>query len=125
MTNYSKAAARADASLRRKGGVVVLRRETPGEYDPEVGGPGAGSETDYEGTGVKLDYDVQLIDGTNILRGDQQLLLSPLQRNGQPMPVPKNSDLVLIGATTYFIKNVAKLEPTDTSLLYTLQLRGV
>lgn len=125
MTDYAKAAARADASLRRKGGVVTLRREVPGEYDPATGGPGAGTVTDYDGTGVKLNYNQDDIDGTLIKQGDQQLLLSPLQRDGTAMPTPVTGDRVLIGAKTFTVQNVADLQPTETSLLFTLQLRGV
>ncbi len=125
MTDYAKAAARADASLRRKGGLVTLCREVPGEYDPATGGPGAGTVAEYDGTGVKLNYNQDDVDGTLIKQGDQQLLLSPLQRGGSPMPTPTTSDTVLIGAKVYTIANVIDLQPTDTSVLYTLQLRGV
>lgn len=126
MTDYAKAAVRADQSLRRKGAAVVLRRPAPSEYDPEIGGiPPGGPDTDYTGTGIKFDYDAKMVDGTSILRGDQQMLLSPLQRDGTPMPKPSCSDLIVIGAKKYAIKDVADLSPTDTSLLYTLQLRGL
>lgn len=126
MTDYSKSAERADKSLRRKGTVVILRRPAKGDYDPEIGGiPNGGQDTDYSGTGVKFDYDAQLIDGTTIVRGDQQMLLSPLQRDGSPMPKPSVSDLIVIGTQKYAIRNVAELSPTDTSILYTLQLRGM
>lgn len=125
MTDYTKAAARADASLRRKGGPVVLRREVPGEYDPETGGHGVGTVTEYIGTGVKLDYDVENVDGALIQRGDQQLLLSTLQRDGTPLPAPTVADLVIVGPNTYTVKNVADLQPTDISVLFTLQLRGI
>jgi len=125
MTDYAKTAARADQSLRRKGAIVTLRREAPGEYDPETGGPGTGTVTEYLGTGVKLNYEAENIDGTLIQRGDQQLLLSPLQRDGTPMPTPTVADLVLVGGVAYTIANVGDLQPVDVSLLFTLQLRGV
>ncbi|SDF81575.1 MULTISPECIES: hypothetical protein [unclassified Duganella] len=127
MTDYTKAAARADASLRRKGGLVTLRRVLEADYDPGTGGPvpGTGGEVDLEGTGVKLNYNQDDIDGTLIKQGDQQLLLSTLQRDGATMPLPTTADVVLIGAKVYTIANVINLEPTDVSLLYTLQLRGV
>lgn len=131
MTDYSKTAALADASLRRRGeksvsqGVVTLRREVPGEYDPDLGGLGPGTTIDYLGTGLKLNYEQRDIDGTLIKQSDQQLLLSPLQRNGTPMPLPVSGDQVVIGVTVYTVGMVADLQPTDTSVLYTLQLRGL
>ncbi len=125
MTDYTKAAARADQSLRRKGGIVTLRRELPGQYDSGTGGIGPGTTADYFGTGFKLNYEAENIDGTLIQRGDQKLLLSPLQRDGTPMPTPTVSDLVLIGGAAYTIANVGDLQPVDISLLFTLQLRGV
>ncbi|MES2262098.1 MAG: hypothetical protein V4724_26555 [Pseudomonadota bacterium] len=124
MSDYTKIAARADQSLRRKGGTVVLRRMVTGEYDTDTGGAPV-TTTDYSGMGVKLAYSAEMVDGTLIQSGDQQLLLSPLQRDGTPMPAPTAADLVLIGAKTFTIKSAGADEPTDTPVLYTLQLRGV
>ena len=124
MTDYSKTALRADQSLRRKGGIVVLRQVVTGAYDPDLG-MAPTITTDYEGTGVKIAYEAENIDGTLIKQGDQQLLLSPLQRNGAKMPLPVSGDQVVIGATVYTVGMVADLQPTDTSVLYTLQLRGI
>lgn len=124
MTDYAKTAARADQSLRRKGGIVTLRKVATGEYDTDTGKP-AITTTDYSGTGVKIGYSADLIDGTLIQSGDQQLLLSPLQRSGAVMPMPADDDMVLIGSATFTVKSVGKEEPTDTAVLYTLQLRGI
>lgn len=124
MSNYSKTAARADQSLRRKGGIVVLRRVVTGEYDPGLG-TAPTITTDYEGTGVKINYEAENIDGTLIQAGDQKLLLSPLQRNGAPMPAPTAADLVLFGGVSYTVKAVETTAPVDVSVLHTLQLRGL
>ncbi|MDN2710605.1 hypothetical protein O0880_14360 [Janthinobacterium sp. SUN118] len=124
MTDYAKTAARADASLRRKGGIVVLRQVVTAEYDPDLGAAPS-TTTDYEGTGVKINYEAENIDGTLILAGDQQLLLSPLQRNGTPMPAPTAADLVLFGGASYTAKAVETTAPVDVAVLYTLQLRGL
>lgn len=124
MADYSKTASRADQSLRRKGGIVVLRQVVTGEYDPELG-TAPSTSTDYEGTGVKINYETQNIDGTLILAGDQQLLLSPLQRNGAPMPAPTAADLVLFGGDSYTVRAVETTAPVDVAVLYTLQLRGL
>lgn len=124
MTDYAKTAARADQSLRRKGGIVVLRHVVTGAYDPGQGTAPV-TTTDHEGTGVKIAYEAENIDGTLIQAGDQQLLLSPLQRNGAPMPAPTSADLVLFGGASYTVKTVETTAPVDVAVLYTLQLRGM
>lgn len=124
MVDYAKTAARADASLRRKGGIVVLRQVVTGEYDPGLGTAPI-ITTDYEGTGVKIAYEAENIDGTLIQSGDQKLLLSPLQRNGQSMPAPTAADLVLFGGANYTVKAAATTAPVDVAVLHTLQLRGL
>ena len=124
MTDYAKTAARADQSLRRKGGIVVLRQVVTGDYDPDLGAAPT-STTDYEGTGVKINYETENIDGTLIQAGDQKLLLSPLQRNGAPMPTPTTADLVLFGGASYTVKAVETTAPVDLAVLHTLQLRGL
>jgi hypothetical protein len=124
MTDYSKTASRADQSLRRKGGIVVLRQVLTGEYDPDLGAAPS-TTTDYEGTGVKINYEAENIDGTLIQAGDQKLLLSPLQRNGQAMPAPTAADLVLFGGASYTVKSVETTAPVDVAVLHTLQLRGL
>lgn len=124
MTDYSKTAARADQSLRRKGGIVALRQVVTGEYDPGLGAAPS-TTTDYEGTGVKINYEAENIDGTLIQAGDQKLLLSPLQRNGTAMPAPTAADLVLFGGASYTVKSVETTAPVDVAVLHTLQLRGI
>lgn len=124
MIDYAKTAERADASLRRKGGIVVLRQVVTGDYDPGLG-TAPTTTTDYEGTGIKINYEAENIDGTLIQAGDQQLLMSPLQRNGQAMPAPTAADLVLFGGASYSVKAVETTAPVDVAVLYTLQLRGL
>ena len=124
MTDYAQTAARADQSLRRKGGIVVLRQVVTGDYDPGLG-TAPTTTTDYEGTGVKINYEAENIDGTLIQAGDQQLLLSPLQRNGAPMPASTVADLVLFGGSSYTVKAVETTAPVDVAVLYRLHLRGL
>lgn len=123
MTDYAKKARETDAKLRKKGGTVTLRRIVLGDDDPDTGKP-TRDERDYTAAGVKFGYVAERIDGKLIQSGDQELLLSPLQLNGQPLPEPTTGDLVLINGAKFAIHNVAKLEPTDVVILYTLQLRG-
>jgi hypothetical protein len=125
MTDYTKTAARADASLRRKGGTVTLRRIVLGDYYPDSGQKETISDTTYAGTGVKVAYEASDIDGTLILATDQQMLLSPLQTNGAAMPEPKSGDTVTVGTSAFNVISVAKVEPFDVAVLFTLQLRGL
>lgn len=123
MTDYTKKARETDTKLRKKGGTVTLRRIVLGDDNPDTGKPDK-TVTDYTAAGIKLGYEAERIDGNLIQSGDQELMLSPLQLDGQPLPEPKNSDLILIGGVTYAIKSVGKLEPVDVPILFTLQLRG-
>jgi len=124
MTDYTKTAARADQSLRRKGGVVTLRRVVTGDYDTDSGAA-LTTTTDFEGTGVKVGYEAEEIAGTSIQSGDEKLLLSPLQRTGVPMPAPTTADRVLIGTALYSVEHASKTAPVDLAVLFTLQLRGL
>lgn len=123
MTDYAKKARETDTKLRKKGGTVTLRRIVLGDDDPDTGKPEQ-TITDYTAAGIKFGYVAERIDGKLIQSGDQELLLSPLQLNGQQLPEPTTGDLVLINGAKYAIHNVAMLEPTDVPILYTLQLRG-
>lgn len=123
MTDYAKKARDTDAKLRAKGGTVTLRRIVLGDDDTDAGKPGR-TETDYTAAGVKLNYEADRIDGKLVQVGDQELLLSTLQLNGQPLPVPTMGDQIWIGGARFAIKSIAKLEPTDVPVLFTLQLRG-
>ncbi|TYQ19916.1 UNVERIFIED_ORG: hypothetical protein JN05_01284 [Zoogloea ramigera] len=123
MTDYAKKARETDGKLRKKGGTVTLRRIVLGDDDPDTGKPEQ-TITDFAAAGVKFGYVAERIDGKLIQSGDQELLLSPLQLTGQPLPEPSTGDLVLINGARFAIHNVAKLEPTDVVILYTLQLRG-
>ena len=123
MIDYTKKARETDAKLRKKGGPVTLRRIVIGDDNPDTGKPQR-DEFDYTAFGVKLGYEAERVDGNMIQSGDQELLLSPLQLNGQPLPEPTTGDLMLINGVRYAIENVGKLEPTNVPILYTLQLRG-
>ena len=121
---YDEMAASTAELLQEFGGIVVLRQVVTGDYDPGLGTAPI-TTTDYEGMGVKINYEAENIDGTLIQAGDQQLLLSPLQRNGTPMPQPTAADLVLFGGASYTVKAVETTAPVDVAVLYTLQLRGI
>ena len=89
---YDDLALLADSLLKEFGQPVTIRHTVPGEYDPEIGGASSVT-TNSVGVGAVFDYGSKLVDGTLILIGDKQLLLSPV---GVGVPVP--GDLVIIDA---------------------------
>jgi hypothetical protein len=123
MTDYTKKALATDAKLRAKGATVTLRHIVLGDDDPDTGKP-VRTVTDHAAAGVKLNYSADRIDGTLVQSGDQELYLSPLQLDGQPLPEPTVGDLILIAGVKYAIGPVQKIEPTDIPVLYILQLKG-
>lgn len=114
------------------GQVIVLSRTTTGAYDTSTGKPGVTSTT-QTGSGVVLEYStftragVQNTPGSLIQAGDRQLLLSPVDANGQPLnPPPAVDDLVtLADGTTYTVTSAAPLSPAGTPIYFDCNLRGV
>lgn len=119
---YDDMAATADELLREYGKPLVLRRVTPGAYDPSSG---AAAETtvDFPGTGTMFDFALQsagqaFAGATMIETGDKQCYLSPV---GAPLPMA--GDLVVDGADAWQVKNVKAVNPAGTPVLYELHLR--
>lgn len=127
MANYGKTRAGADKSLRKAGMLVTLRRTVAGAYDP-VTGTETQTVTDYSAWGVKFDYNnlggkQSMPEGSVVLPGDKQLLLSALQDNGQALPALQPTDKIIAAGVTYSIVNPGQIAPTDLVIMYDLQLR--
>lgn len=127
MANYGKTRASADKSLRDAGFLVTLRRTESDPYDP-VTGAESQTVTEYSAWGVKFDYRnlsgrQSMPSGSVIQPGDKQLLLSALQDNGLPLPALMPTDQIIAGDVLYAIVNPGAIAPTDTVILYDLQLR--
>lgn len=106
--------------------IILARPSTlPPVYDDDTGVATPVAPAVYFGSGAVFDYKQIEVTGTVIARGDQRLLLSPLQQNGTPMPQPTTSDDVMIGSTLYAVVNPGRVAPAGVTVLYDLQLRGV
>lgn len=118
--DYAEIAAGALESIAEAGqGVTLHRKGAPsGPFVP--GQPVTPSVQDYEGTGALFGYAQKYIDGTNILHGDQRLLLAP-----QIEVEPKTGDTVTVGAKKFSVVQVEVVAPAGIPVLYKLQLRGV
>lgn len=117
MTLYSDLAATAVELLAEFGAPVTLVRVTPGAYDPETG-TSTQTTTSHAGTGVKLDYQQDEIDGTLIRRGDQRVYMAP-----DLAVTPRTGDTLTIGGESWQVIESRPLAPAGAVVLHDVQVR--
>lgn len=116
MAFYDEMAATALALLAEFGAPVTLRRVTPGAYDPVTGTAGS-SSADVSTTGLVREYKASLIDGTRILAGDKEVVLSAEQ-------APDLNDKLLLGGVAWsIVPPIREVNPADTVICYFVQVR--
>lgn len=107
-----------------KGASLVLRKKTVGEYNPETGGQDT-AWTEYTGSGLRTMYDLNDIDGSYILEGDVEILMSPVMVDGSDMPQPSTNDVIVFDGSSY---NVVDVRPGDfigLDCFYKSHCRGI
>jgi len=118
MSFYSKIAATAKGLLVKHGKSVTLVRSTGGSFDPVTGATVAGTDASVTTTGIIKPYPDNVVDGTRILAGDRELVLS---NEHQPLA----DDRVTIGGENWSIVNIRTVMPDDaTAVVYFCQVRG-
>lgn len=125
----------ANTTLRlisRFGQTVILRDETPGEFDPVTGGSTPSVIIDQPAQAILQDYGSQQSGtsyavGTEIRQGDKKIMVSALTTDddGQPKQLtpPQLTTLVIAGGVTWTIVNIKEINPAGTPLLYEIQGR--
>lgn len=110
-----------------KGQVVTLTFTIPGDYDPDAG-EASNTTTIQTGSGIEKGIKVDRLNGSTILAGDSEFVLSPVQTNGQGLNLP---DEIPLGTTITLasgqVKQVVGHDPKRPSGLLisdTLHLRG-
>lgn len=118
--SYEQTAARASATLARKGRDVILRKIAEGTYDTDTGAVSAPAPTDVTLKGVLFDFGAGLttVRGTLIEAGDKEMYLE-----AKAGVVPSQRDQVLVGADTYKVLSMGEINPAGVAILYTLHLR--
>lgn len=107
-----------------KGAPLVLRKKTVGEYNPEDGGsPIVWSE--YTGSGLRTLYDLKDIDGSYILQGDVEILVSPVQASSQDIPQPSTNDVIVFDGSTYNVVGVRPGNYAGVDCFYKAHCRGI
>lgn len=114
---YQKMAATALRLLTKFGAPIVLARETGRDIDPVTGVDTAGVDASVTTTGLIKPYPDRMIDGTRILEGDKELVLSS---EHQPLP----SDKPQIGGEDWSIISIKTIDPDLTgAVVYFVQVR--
>lgn len=113
------------------GQTVILRDETPGEFDPVTGGSTPSVIIDQPAQAILQDYGLQqsgtsYAAGTEIRQGDKKVMVSALAAGeGGPKQLtpPQLTTLVIAGGVTWTIVNIKEINPAGTPLLYEIQGR--
>lgn len=116
MSFYANMAAVATRLLTDKGQLLTFTRKTKLVFD-SVEGKRVNTTSTFTGYGAAFDYKSSEIDGTKIIKGDIRLLLNATTTE------PLENDTTVIDGDTYAVKDVGRLSPAGTVVIYTLQLR--
>lgn len=114
--NYAKMASTALKLLNKFGQDTVLARSTGNSVDPITGAVTVGTDASVTTTGLIRNYKDDAIDGTRVLMGDKELVLSNEQ-------TPTLTDQVTIGGETWSIVSIKTIKPTDTVICFFCQVR--
>lgn len=123
MNFYARLQATANKLLKGKGQAVTITSQAVGDYDTTTGTASV-TTTNQTGWGAVFEYTNKNIDGTLILAGDKQLLLSAINSDGTLLTAPQVNDTVTIGGQVSTIKQVKPLSPAGTALLFDCNIRG-
>jgi hypothetical protein len=117
--DYAEIAQVAHEILAEFGSGAVLTKTSPGDYDPDAGAAQL-APINHDCTAVVLPYDDRHIDGTLILRGDKQAMLSAVSLTAKPAP----GDMLAWAGTRFRVIAAEDLAPAGVSVLFTLQVRA-
>lgn len=108
-----------------KGLALTLRKKTVGEYNPETGGQET-AWTEFNGTGLRTNFDLQDIDNTYILEGDVEILMSPAMLDGvTDMPQPSTNDVIVFDGSSYNVIGVRPGDYAGLNCFYKAHCRGI
>ena len=92
-----------------KGAPMRLTRTVPGTRDPATGTTSPPTVTNYDGSGLRTQYDLKDVDGSQVLRTDVRMLVNPVLVNGASMPEAKPGDKLQFDGKVYTVINCTPL----------------
>lgn len=110
--------------LADRGQTLTFRRETEGSYDPATGTNGAASTDDETIKGCFLNYQDNLFDGDNVVRGDRRLIMSNYQSDGTVLSKsPQPGDKFIGQGDTVSVINAQTLKDGGNLIGFICQVR--
>lgn len=124
--NYAATQSRVYDTLLRNGASVTVTYRTSGAYDPATGTAAVTTSTaTAKGVILPFSQGLRKMAGSNVVDGDQQLLLAALATDGSALTAPKVDDIATVNGKAHTIHKVTPLNPKgDTPLLYDCTVRS-
>ena len=113
---YLSLAATAQRLIDKYGQTVTFTRTNAGTVNPITGIGTPAVDTTFSGNGIILNYSKALVDGINILSGDNRVLLSGKTE-------PKNDDIIVAANGGFKVISVKPLTPAGIVVMYEIQVR--
>ncbi len=115
--NYAATQATATSILTKFGEDATATRTSGASFNPTTGSYTGGSTTTITGKAVRLNYSKAEIDGEMVQRDDARMYFQA--GNG----APEIDDNILFDSENYRVMDVVTIAPSDTDVLYELQIR--
>lgn len=106
-----------------KGSPVTFKQRSGGGYDPVTGGVNPEIVTEFNGSGVRVNYSEYAYKNVAIEYGDFQIYLSPVQIDGNEMPRPSIGDEFTFIDKTVRVINVSPFNDNGIDCGWKLQVR--
>lgn len=106
-----------------KGATITFYQRTGGGYDPTTGGVFPEVVSEFNGSGVRVNYSEYAYKNVAIEYGDFQIYLSPVQTNGSDFPRPSLGDELTFIDKTVRVINISPLNDNGVDCGWKLQVR--
>ena len=117
----SRATSAAFKAVGDLAGVLTIRRETPGAFDPMLGVFAPGVIENFPTRGVIVDYSREWAAGNHFIEaGDQEAILDAATLE----TIPVVGDMLVSSDDIFTVMHIETVKPNSTTFLYRLQVRA-